>query len=143
MFLKGQKMITNNNIVYENGRYRLNEDYVLNEMGTDLRAIAYDEFDANPSTLPTRLLKETSDIVYDYMQANCKDYYFACELIETDEEMHRRFIRALECQLNAFILKGDPAINGGEKISHRAYGCIVGLLYKRRKPSFKVSGRFE
>lgn len=136
-------MIIDNKTIFEDGKYRLNEDYVLNEMGTDLRSIAYDEFDANPSTLPERILKETSQIIYDYMQTNCKDYYFACELIETDEEMHKRFVRALECQLNAFIIKGDPAINGGEKISHRAYDCIVGLLFKRRKPSFKVCGRFE
>jgi hypothetical protein len=136
-------MITDNKTVYEDGKYRLNEDYVLNDMGTDLRMIAYDEFDANPSTLPERILKETSDIVYDYMQVNCKDYYYACELIRTDQDMHNRFIRALEHQLNAFIIKGDTALNGGEKIASRAYDSIVGLLFKRRPPSFKISGRYE
>jgi hypothetical protein len=135
-------MITNNKVVYEDGRYRLNKDYVLN-MGTNLQEIAYDEFDSNPATLPERILKETSNIVYDYMETNCKDFYYACELIENDEEMHRKFIRALECQLNSFMIKGDPALNDGELISKRAYNCIIGLLYKRRRPSFKVSGRFE
>lgn len=135
-------MIIDNKTIFEGGKYRLNEDYVLNEMGTDLRIIAYDEFDANPSTLPTRLLREVSNVLYDYMETHCKDFDYACELIETEEKYYNAFVRALEGQLNSFMIKGDSALNGGESICHRAYEKIVGLLYKRRKPSFSVRGEY-
>lgn len=135
-------MITDNKTVYENGKYRLNEDYVLNYLGIDLKMVAYDEFDTNPSTLPERILTETSDMIYSFMRTNCKDYRYACELIEEDAEFYDLFVSALKSQLEAFILKGDQSINGGEMICKRANDSIIGLLFKRRPPSFKITGRF-
>jgi hypothetical protein len=137
-------MINNKKMVFENDKYRLTEEYVLNELGLNLQEIAYDEFDSNPATLPERILKRTSNMVYEYLKTNCKDYYFACELIREDAEINDSFVDALSYQLENFIVKGDSALNGGEKIGARTLDILTGtgLLFKRRKPSFKVSGRY-
>lgn len=137
-------MISNNKMFFENDKYRLNEDYVYNELGIDLRQLAYDEFDSNPATLPERILKRTSNMVYQYMKTNCKDYYYACELIREDAEINESFAYALSYELESFIIKGDMSLNGGDKIGSRTLDILTGtgLLFKHRPPSFKVSGRY-
>ncbi|MBO5309708.1 MAG: hypothetical protein J6A98_00700 [Clostridia bacterium] len=106
-------MIKNKDMVYDSKRkrYRLAEEYVLNELGTDLDTILYDEMDSNPSTLPERTLKYTSNMVYDYMKANCADYNYATKLIETEEEINEAFKDVLSHQLMYFIQMGDLALS--------------------------------
>lgn len=141
-------MIVTEKTIFENNRYRLTEDYVLNELGLNLIEYAFDEFDANPSTLPERILKRTSNMVYEFMKLNCKDYNYACELIENDQEIYNAFVDALQYQLEGFIVNGDLSFNTKEQgnlpISARTLDILVanGLLYKRRKPSFKVTGEY-
>lgn len=141
-------MIVTEKTKFENNRYILNEDYVLNELGLNLIEYAFDEFDANPSTLPERILKRTSNMVYEYMKLNCKDFYYACELIENDKEIYNAFVDALQYQLEGFIIQGDLSFNTKEQgnlpIFARTLDILVanGLLYKRRKPSFEVTGEY-
>lgn len=141
-------MIVTDKTIFEKNRYRLTEDYVLNELGTNLIEYAFDEFDANPSTLPERTLKRTSNMVYEYMRLHCKDFYYACELIETEQEIYDSFVDALQYQLEDFIINGDRALSGKKdeelEISKRTLDILtgIGVLYKRRKPSFTVTGEY-
>ena len=93
------------------GRYTLNKDYVKNELGMDLQILLYDEFDANPTTLPDRAIKYTSNMIYDYMQRVCADYKYACELINTNPEINEAFKDCLGYQLMSFAQEGDKAFS--------------------------------
>lgn len=97
-------------------RYRLTKDYVKNELGIDLQVALIDETDTNPTTLPERTLKYTSNMIYDYMKRNCADYNYACELIETVPEIHEAFKDALGYQLMSFATEGDNAFSAGGSI---------------------------
>ena len=138
-------MIENKNVVYEYNRYILSKDYVKNELGLDLQAILYDEFDANPTTLPDRVLRRTSDMVYEYMQDRCRDYIYACELTETIPHIHHNFVRALGYQLEAFIKFGDLSLENEQPICKRTLDILKGngLLDKRRPPSMTVEGDYR
>ena len=98
------------------GRYMLTEDYVRNELGMDLQTILLDEFDANPTTLPKRTIKYTSNMVYDYMQRNCANYKFTCELINTVPHINEAFKEALGYQLMSFAQEGDKAFSADGSI---------------------------
>ena len=138
-------MINNKDMIYEYNRYILNKDYVKNELGIDLQSIAYDEFDVNPTTLPDRILRRTSDAIYEYMQDRCRDFIYACELAETIPEINHNFKKALGYQLEAFIIKGDMALENEQSICKRSLDILKGngLLDKRRPPSLTVTGEYR
>ena len=127
-------MIENKDTVYEYGRYVLTRDYAKNALGIDLQTILYDEFDPNPTTLPDRVLRRTSDSVYEYMQDRCRDYVYACELVETVPEINYNFRKALGYQLEAFIKFGDLSLENEQPICKRTLDILKGngLLDKRR-----------
>lgn len=106
-------IIKNNDMIFDETRkrYRLTKDYVKNELGMDLQNILYDEFDANPTTLPDRTIKYTSDMIYDYMKRVSADYNYACELINTVPEINYAFRDALGYQLMSFVQEGDKAFS--------------------------------
>ena len=143
-------MIIDSDMVYDKKRkrYRLTEDYVQNELGTDLIMLVYDELDVNPSTLPERTLKYTSNMVYDYMKRQCADYKYACELIETNEEIYEAFKDCLLHQLTYFIQAGDLALSADgdmtKMISQRALQILLGydLLTAQKKVSNRISVDF-
>lgn len=110
--------IKNKDMIFDKvrGRYRLTKDYVKNELGMDLQVILYDEFDANPTTLPDRTIKYTSNMVYDYMQRNCANYKYACELINTVPHINEAFKEALGYQLMSFAQEGDKAFSADGSI---------------------------
>ena len=140
-------MIKDNDMVYDEKRkrYVLNKDYVENELGTDLTMLLYDELDVNPSTLPERTLKYTSNMVYDYMKRQCADYKYACQLIETDEEIHEAFKDCLMHQLTYFASAGDLALSAdgdmSKMISQRSLQILLGneLLTVERR----ITNRFN
>lgn len=125
-------MIKNKDMVYDTKRkrYRLAENYVLNELGTDLKSILYDEMDSNPTTLPERTLKYTSNMVYDYMKSNCADYNYATKLIEDNEEINEAFKDVLSHQLMYFIQMGDLALSAegdtSKMLSKRSVEILLG-----------------
>ena len=134
-------MITDKDMTYDKKRkrYRLNVDYVQNELGTDLQTILYDELDVNPATLPERTLKYTSNMVYDYMKINCADYNYACSLIETNEEIYEAFKDVLYHQLVYFTQFGDLALSAdgdmSKMISKRGLQILKGYgLLTTQKP---------
>lgn len=136
-------MIQDKDLLYEYNRYVLTKDYVKNELGTDLQIILYDEFDANPTTLPDRVLRRTSDAIYEYMQDRCRDFIYACELTETISEIHHNFKKALGYQLEFFIKYGDLSLENEMPICKRSLDILKGngLLDKRRPPS-KIQGEY-
>lgn len=105
--------INDTDLIYDEvrKRYRLTKDYVKNELGIDLQIILNDETDTNPTTLPDRTIKYTSNMIYDYMKRNCADYKYACELIETVPDIHEDFKDALGYQLMSFAQEGDLAFS--------------------------------
>ena len=113
-----EERIKDKDLIYNmvRGRYRLTKDYVKNELGIDLQMILLDETDTNPTTLPDRTIKYTSDMIYDYMQRVCADYKYACYLIETVPEIHEAFKDALGYQLMSFAQEGDNAFSAGGSI---------------------------
>lgn len=140
-------MITDADLEYDlkRKRYRLNKDYVQNELGIDLNMVLYDEIDANPSTLADRTLKYTSNMVYDYMKRECADYKYACELIENDEDIHEAFKDCLYHQLVYFIQVGDLALSAdgdmSKMISQRALQIL--LSYRLLTVQKKVTNRIN
>ena len=138
-------MIDNKDMIYEYNRYILNKDYVKNELGIDLQTIVYDEFETNPTTLPDRILRRTSDAIYEYMQDRCRDYIYACELLETIPEINRNFKKELGYQLEAFIIKGDMALENEQPICKRSLDILKanGLLDKRRPLSLTINGEYR
>lgn len=135
--------IKNKDMVFDKTRkrYRLNKDYVKNELGMDLQAILYDELDANPTTLPDRTIKYTSNMIYDYMQRVCADYEYACELINTVPEINESFKEALGYQLMSFAQEGDKAFSSDgsieKSISARSMQILLGhklLTIQRPRP---------
>lgn len=140
-------MITDADLEYDlkRKRYRLNKDYVQNELGIDLNMVLYDETDANPSTLADRTLKYTSNMVYDYMKRECADYKYACELIENDEDIHEAFKDCLYYQLVYFIQVGDLALSAdgdmSKMISQRALQIL--LSYRLLTVQKKVTNRIN
>lgn len=140
-------MITDADMIYDlkRKRYRLNKDYVQNELGADLNMLLYDEMDVNPSTLADRTLKYTSNMVYDYMKRVCADYKYACELIENDEEIHEAFKDCLYHQLVYFIQSGDLALSADgdmeNMISKRALQILLSykLLTIQKRATNKIN----
>lgn len=133
--------IKNKDMVFDNvrGRYTLTRDYVKNELGMDLQILLYDEFDANPTTLPDRAIKYTSNMVYDYMQRVCADYKYACELINTKPEINEAFKECLGYQLMSFAQEGDKAFSADgsmeKSISVRSMQVLQGhRLFTIRRP---------
>lgn len=106
-------MIKDNGMIYDDlvKRYRLSSEFVNDEMGIDLNAILFDEFETNPVKLQERTLKYTRDMVYDYMRMNCADYSYACELIENNMNLFLLFRDVLRYQLIFFIQNGDSGIS--------------------------------
>lgn len=141
-------MIKNNDMVYneKTRRYRLTNEYVLNQLGTDLNSVLYDEFDTNTGTLAERTLKYVSDMVYDYLLMHSADYNYVCELIETSERVNELFKNALGYQLFYFLQVGDLAldtkVNNDVILSRRTFQVISGLnlLTIQKKPSVKFYG---
>ena len=135
-------MIIDNDMIYDEARrrYVLSEDYVRNELGIDLLTIAYDELDTNTSTLPSRILKRTSNMVYEFMQLRCRNFGYACELIENEQDMYNAFKDCLAYQLESFILTGDESITNKQimkdnyGVCERSYKVLygTGLLDKVR-----------
>lgn len=135
-------MIIDNDMIYDEARrrYVLSENYVQNELGLNLLAIAVDELDTNPTTLPSRILKRTSNMVYEFMQLRCRSFGYACELIENDQEMHDAFKDCLSYQLESFVMTGDEGITNKQVmqdnygVCERAYKVLYGkgLLDKVR-----------
>lgn len=134
-------MIQDNDMIYDKvrGRYVLTKDYVQNELGLDLQTILYDEFDSNPTSLPERVLKRTSNMVYEYMKRECADFKYACELIETRPDLNADFKDILYYQLEHFIHYGDMALEEDDynkAISKRALEILKGnrlLTIQKRK----------
>ena len=124
-------------------RYSLTAEYVQNELGLDLQAVLYDEFDTNETTQPQRVLKYVSNMVYDYMKMNCANYKYACELIENNVEQHEAFKDALYYQLASFVDAGDLAFDGdgdlSKAISKRTLQAIYPLLIATRPPRMSKS----
>lgn len=115
-------MIQDNDLQYDTKmhRYRLTKDYVQNELGIDIIMLTYDEFDTNPTTLPDRILKRTSDNIYEYLRYKCKDYYYVQELIEENEEVHEAFKLCLQYQLESFIVTGDTLLDNTNGLDENA-----------------------
>lgn len=143
--LKGSNMIKNKDLEYVNNRYVLTKDYVKNELGMDLQTILYDEFDVNPTTLPDRVLIRTSDAIYEYMQDRCRDFNYACELIENIDTIQYNFKKALGYQLEYFIKYGDLSLENEQSVCKRSLDILKGngLLDKRRPPSLNICGEYR
>jgi len=146
-------MIEDNDLIYDSKmhRYRLTKDYVQNELGIDIIMLTYDEFDTNPTTLPERTLKRTSDNIYEYLRYKCKDYYYVQELIETNEEVHEAFKLCLQYQLESFIVTGDPLLDNlsglsDDDIMEKSIGERAKLVLKdyglltRKRPAIVTGG---
>lgn len=139
-------MIQDNDMMYDKvrGRYILTKDYVQNELGLDLQVVAIDDFDSNPTTLPDRLLKRTSNMVYEYMKRECADFKYACELIETRPDLNADFKDVLYYELESFINFGDRSLNEDEdstvKISKRGLEILKGnrllTIQKKKELNF-------
>ena len=103
-------------------RMRLTNDYVYNDLGTDLANALIDEFDTNLSTIAERTLKYTSDQLYNFLRMNGvkmrngNAYDTARYLIATDEDWYEAFKDALSQQLYFFIQSGDLAASTGVHI---------------------------
>lgn len=138
-------MIKSKDMIYEYNRYILTRDYVKNELGIDLQTILYDEFDPNPTTLPDRVLRRTSDAVYEYMQDRCRDFIYACELTETIPDINYNFKKALGYQLESFIKYGDLSLENEQPICKRSLDILKGngLLDKRRPASLTAKGDYR
>lgn len=106
-------MIINNEMVFdkESKRFRLNNDYVYNELGVDLDVALMDEFDTNLSTIADRTLKYISNQLYDYIEANAVSYETTCYLIATNTEWYNTMRNCLGYQLQKFIIDGDDDEN--------------------------------
>lgn len=122
-------------------RYRLSKDYVKNELGMDLQMMLVDETDTNPTTLPDRAIKYTSNMIYDYMKRVCADYNYACELICTVPEIHEAFKDCLGYQLMSFAQEGDKAFSADgsmeKSICARSMQVLLGqklLTVQKPKP---------
>lgn len=136
-------MIIDKDIIYdkESRQYILTEEYALNKKGINLLAMAVDEFDANTTTLPERILRRVSDMVYEAMQLRCRSFSYACELIENDVGMHNAFKRCLGYQLESFALTGDEGITNQQVVANnygiceRAYNVLYGKgLFDKIRP---------
>lgn len=118
-------MITTSDMVFDSNRkrFRLSNDYVYNELGTDLANALIDEFDTNLSTIADRTLKRTSDQLYNFLRAygvtfgeRGTAYDTACYLIATNTEWYYAFRDALAEQLFYFIQGGDVSVTSGLNI---------------------------
>lgn len=96
-------------------RYYLTENYVYNDLGTDLSLIQFDEFDTNISTATKRNIKYACDMVYDYIDENAFDKTSTYYAFLEDEDVHRAIKEALGLQLYYFILNGDVSNDVGNK----------------------------
>lgn len=140
-------MVNNKNLIYDiqRKRYSLNIDYVLNNMG-DLQEILYDETDPNPSTLPERTIKRTSNNVYEFLKRHSRDFDYNCERIEDEEDINYAFQDALQYQLEDFVYVGERAFGEHDKlISERVYDILKsnGLLDKKRPICFTAQGVYD
>jgi len=114
-------MIITSDMVFDSNRkrFRLSNDFVYNELGTDLANALIDEFDTNLSTIADRTLKETSNQLYYYLRENgVKNAYgnaydTASYLIATNQDWYYSFIDALSAQLYKFIASGKATANTG------------------------------
>lgn len=103
-------------------RMRLTNDYVYNDLGTDLANALIDDFDTNLSTIADRTLKRTSDQLYNFIRANCvklrnaNAYYTACYLIATNADWYEAFKDALSEQLVFFSQGGDLSATSGVNV---------------------------
>lgn len=109
-------MITTSDMVFDETRkrFRLTNDYVYNELGTDLANALIDDFDTNLSTIAERTLSKTSNKLYDFLNEhkldygeNGNSYKTAQYMIATDEDWYYAFRDALAEQLFFFAGAGD------------------------------------
>lgn len=98
-------MILDNDLEFDEvtGRYYLKEDYVYNELGTDIGILANDETDTNKHTLVKRNLKYASDMIYDFIDDNAVSPTSTYYQVTQDKSSHLAIKRALEYQLFDFF----------------------------------------
>lgn len=117
-------MITTSDMIFTSStkRMRLTNDYVYNDLGTDLANALIDDFDTNLSTIADRTLKYTSDQLYNFIRANgvkgrnANAYDTACYLIATNADWYEAFKDALSEQLFFFIQGGDLSATSGVNV---------------------------
>lgn len=123
-------MIIDNDLELKNGRYYLTEEYVYNELGTDLSLILIDEFDTNVSTLNRRKIKYVCDMLYDYIDENAFDKQSTYCAFREVEDLHNALKDALGYQLFYFATNGDVSNDVGNKarltVSERAIQRLNG-----------------
>ena len=123
-------MIIDNDMEFNETRKRwyLTENYVYNELGTDLSLLLIDEFDTNVSTLNRRKIKYACDMLYDYIDLNAFDktstYWAFCE----DETIHNALKDALGYQLFYFAQNGDISNDVGNKVRNTVSERAIQVL---------------
>lgn len=112
-------MIIDNDLIFDkkSKRYYLTEEYVLNELNTDIKQLQIDDFATNLSTLAIHNIKWACDIVYDFLCKNAVHRLSALYFATKNEEAHECLKRALSYQLLDFIQNGDASMEHGGKVS--------------------------
>lgn len=125
-------MIIDNDLIFDEKRqrYYLTEDYVYNELGTDLASILIDDFDTNVSTLTKRKIKYACDMLYTFIDENAFDKAATYEAFKENEDIHNALKEALGLQLYYFALNGDVSndidVNVVNAVSKRAIQVLNG-----------------
>ena len=104
-------MVTNSNMIFDEvtKRWYLTEEYVYNEMGIDLDMVLIDDLDTNTSTLKKRKIRYASDMLYDYLDVVALSKDSAYYLFAHNQEFNNALLKALDAQLNYFVVMGDIA----------------------------------
>lgn len=106
-------MIINNSLRFDekSGRYYLTEEYVYNQLGIDLDLFLIDDLDTNVSTSKKRKIEYACDMLYDYVDRVSLSKKSAYYLFQNNEEVNDILVKALELQLNHFIIVGDTSMD--------------------------------
>ena len=126
-------MIIDEDLIFDtkSKRYYLTNNYVLNKLGTDIGAVAYDDLDTNKATFNKRTIEYACDMVYDYIEENAVNPKSSLFYVTQDEDAHLALKKALGYQLFYFIQNGDASMSKGNKASHTVNNRAIQLLHSK------------
>ena len=123
-------MIIDNDLVFDEKRkrYYLTEDYVYNELGTDLASVLIDDLDTNVSTLTKRKIKYACDMLYSFIDENAFDKTATYNAFMENEDIHNALKEALGLQLYYFALNGDVSNDVDVKVENAVSKRAIQVL---------------
>lgn len=88
-------------------RYYLSEQYVYNQLGTNMKVLLDDELDTNRATIVKRNIQYACDMVYGYLCENAYDKNSALYIVTQNEDCNQSLKRALSYQVLMYAFNGD------------------------------------